>query len=381
MSKMNFDEFKQAIADQIKDYLPEKYQDMDVVLQQVAKNNDTMLDAVMITGQDSNVSPAIYVNGMYEDYQNGCEMDSILKQIADIRVSNDVPPEFDLSRIMDYDQAKDHIVARLVNLDDNRLRLENAPYTRVEDLAVTYHIDLKVQDDSTMSVQVMNPILESFGITREELHEVAMVNTREQTPPVFKSLMETMRDLIMPEVMSAMNVGEKEANVIIDGLLPSDDANLWVLTNSEKIHGAVAMLDTKMMDEICEQMGGDIMILPSSIHESIIVPKSAGMSLEDLESMVQEINATDVRPEDRLSDHVYAYDSQEKVIYRADQEETRQAEKSAHKEKGKEKENGVPKKAERGSLKDRMKDKQKQVDASRDMAKAVPGKKKDVGLE
>lgn len=384
MANMNFDEFKQAIVDQIKDYLPDRYQDMDVILQQITKNNDTVLDAVLISNVETNISPTIYVNGMYEDYQNGRSMDSILEQIADMRVSNELDMNFDVSRIMNFDQAKDHIVARLVNAEENSNRLDGVPFTQVEDLAITYHIDLGSNSSSSMSVQVQEPMLAAYGITKEELHDLAMANTQQNAPATFKSMTQTMTEIMLPDMMASMNVSREEAMQMIEDMLPPDEGTMWVLTNEDKMNGAIAMMDTEMLDNIREQIGGDFYILPSSIHEVLIVPKEAGMSVADLEDMVQTVNATEVQPQERLSDHVYAYDAETKEIYRADKEDAREAEKAARREKEASKDKSKSKdqgKETRSSLKDRMKDKQKQVDAAKDVAKSAPAKKKDIGLE
>ena len=86
-----------------------------------------------------------------------------------------------------------------------------------------------------------------------------------------------------------------------------------------------------------EKVGGDFFILPSSIHELLVVPKQDGMELSDLEAMVKEVNATQVAPEEKLSDHVYEYDAKEKELYRADKadEHEQKVEQKHAKEKGK----------------------------------------------
>ena len=97
MADMSFEEFKQEIADNIKDHLPDQYQDSTVQLNTVQKNNEA-LDAITITSPDSNVSPTIYLNSFYEDYQNGQDMDTIMDRIADVRVEHEVSQDFDVSR-------------------------------------------------------------------------------------------------------------------------------------------------------------------------------------------------------------------------------------------------------------------------------------------
>ena len=79
---MDFEEFKNSVADQIKDFLPEKYADAAVDLQEVTKNNDTVLTGILIRTEESNIAPNIYLEGYFEQYQDGRDMDDILQNIA-----------------------------------------------------------------------------------------------------------------------------------------------------------------------------------------------------------------------------------------------------------------------------------------------------------
>ena len=103
-------------------------------------------------------------------------------------------------------------------------------------------------------------------------------------------------------------------------MLPPEEEtpSMYVLTNADKMNGANSILDAKTMEDISEKIGGDFYILPSSLHEVIILPDTPEMDKDYLEHMVQDINAGQVAPEDKLSDHVYMYDSVEKEIVLAD---------------------------------------------------------------
>ena len=153
-----------------------------------------------------------------------------------------------------------------------------------------------------------------------------------------------------------------------------------MITNSTKVFGAAALLDSDSMDKIQEQIG-EFYILPSSVHECILVPKTEEIDLATLENMVQEVNSTQVAPNEVLSDHVYAYDSETKEIYRADQEAEHLKEKETAREAKGEKAGKAEKtavkaeeKKERPSLKARLEDKKKE---SKELAK--DSKEKEIG--
>ena len=376
MADMSFEEFKQEIADNIKDHLPVQYQDSTVQLNTVQKNNEA-LDAITITSPDSNVSPTIYLNSFYEDYQNGQDMDTIMDRIADVRVEYEVSQDFDVSKITDFDQVKDHIAARVVGMEDNADLLDQRPHAEMDDLAVTYCVMLGEDANGSMSVPITNQLMETWGVTQEELHDLAKANQDELTPSTFKSMNEVMAEMMIPQIMDDMGLDREAAQEMVESMMPPED-KMFVLSNEQKLNGAAALLDDKMMDQIAEKVGGDFYILPSSVHEVLIVPADAGMDLKDLEAMVQEVNETQVAPQDRLSDHVYQYDNETHEVFRADRaEEHQQAKESvempkdAVAEQPKDKaEKAAPekgeKKAEKGdkektSLKERLDDKKKEA--------------------
>ena len=386
MADMTFEEFKQEIADNIKDHLPDQYQDSTIQLNTVQKNNEA-LDAITITSPDSNVSPTIYLNSFYEDYQNGQDMDTILDHIADIRVEHEVSQDFDVSKITDFDQVKDHIAARVVGIEDNSDLLDQRPHAVMDDLAVTYCVMLGEDANGSMSVPITNQLMETWGVTQEELHDLAKANQEELTPSTFKSMNEVMAEMMIPQMMSDMGVDRETAQEMIESMMPPED-KMYVLSNEQKLNGAAALLDDKMMNQIAEKVGGDFYILPSSVHEVLIVPADAGMDLKDLEAMVQEVNETQVAPQDRLSDHVYQYDNDTHEVFRADRaeehmqakENSQEMPKDAVADQAKDKaEKGDRKteksdKEERASLKGRLEDKKKE---SKEMEKKAPEKALD----
>ena len=354
---MNYEEFKQEVADRIKEFLPEKYADADVSIQTVVKNNDQKLDGLMVKLEDSNIAPNIYLNQFYEQHEDGRPMDDILAAIADVRTQHEMSQDFDVSRITDFDSVKDRITCRLINAEQNAEYLADKPHTMVDDLAVTYHIAIGKEESGTMSAPITNRLMEGYGASVEQLHQIALDNMDTLTPATFKSMTETMVDMMLPDMMRN-GMTEEEAREAIAGMIPpTSDEMMYVLSNEDKLNGAAVLLNDKVMDDITEKLGQDYFILPSSVHEVLIVPKNDQMDLKTLESMVQDVNATQVAPEERLSDHVYAYDAKEHELFRADKAEERAAAKEAEasKETAVEKTSAKEeKKQERPSLKERL---------------------------
>ena len=381
---MDFEEFKNSVADQIKDFLPEKYADATVDLQEVTKNNDTVLTGILIKTEESNIAPNIYLEGYFEQYQDGRDMDDILQNIADVRVNHEMAQGFDVSALTDFDQVKDHVVCKLVNAEMNAEYLSDKPHTLIEDLAVVYAVDLGGSEAGHMSAPITNSLMEQYGVTTEELHDIALHNLSESQIE-FKTMRDVLVDMMFPD-----GIQEDDPRAF---MLPPEEENpsMYVLSNADKLNGAAALLDSKTMEDISEKLGGDFIVLPSSIHETIVLPLNEDMDRQTLEAMVQDVNAGQVAPEERLSDHVYMYDSQEKELVLADKMEERQQQRAEAQKDAKEAEQSdKPGKAERGekkperervSMKEKLPEKKAQVaknEANREHP--VPSKTKETAL-
>ena len=355
---MSFEDFKKEVADRIKDFLPEKYANADIRIESVVKNNDQKLSGIVIRQEESNIAPNIYLESFYKEHENGKSMDSVLESIAKTREKYDVDHNFDVSKIADLDIAKDRITCRLVNAKQNAEYLSDKPHKVIDDLAVTYHVAIGSEGGSHMSAPITDRLIESYGIDTEQLHKIAVENMDSLSPASFKGMTETMVDMMMPDMIRS-GMTEEEAKDAIAAMIPEiGEEKMYVLTNDDKLNGAAVLLNDKVMDEISDKLGGDYYILPSSIHEVLIIPESPEYDLKTLENIVRDVNATQVAPEDRLSDHVYAYDTKEHELFRADKAEER----AASKEKAAVKVADKPeKKPERKSLKERLAEKKAQV--------------------
>lgn len=128
---LNYEEFKDAVASQIKDYLPAEYANSDVTIHSVLKNNSTRLDGLTIKKPESNICPNIYLNQYYADYESGHKIEDILSDIAHIRQVSEPPVDLNVLAITDFCHIKDKISAKLINTGRNKEYLEDKPHTDI----------------------------------------------------------------------------------------------------------------------------------------------------------------------------------------------------------------------------------------------------------
>ena len=309
---MNYEEFKQEIVDNVKDYLDEKYANAEVSIADVTKNNDTHLDGLQIKLEDSNICPTIYLNDLYTQYEDTNDIEAILSRVARAREGAEIELPFDVKDLTNWEKTKDHLDCRVISKESNQEYLQDKPHLEVaEDLAVVYAVRLGGAADGIMNAVVTDRMMENWGVSLEELNETAMNNMETLSPVNFKTMQEVLAEMMFP----GRTPSQEEMDMFFP---PMEGPALYVLTNEDKVYGAKAILNEKVMDDIAEKIGGDFVILPSSVHEVLILSDAEHMDRRALEDMVQSVNQTEVMAQDVLSDHVYCYDSKEHELVRAE---------------------------------------------------------------
>lgn len=268
---------------------------------------------------------------------------------------------------LDIGLIKEKIVCKLINEEANQQFLQDKPYFKLEDLAVVYQILMDKTGEGTATITITDNLMDGYGIRLEELHDQALQNMDTLQPHSFKGMNETVAEMIAVDIARDQNIGMDEAKEMAMQMMPNIPDTMYVLTNDTKVNGAAAILNDDIRQEIAEKVG-EFYMLPSSIHETLIIPKDAGMEFKELEQMVQEVNQTQVAPGERLSDHVYEYDAKEHELFRSDRAEDR----------AKQKEEKRDNRHERVSVKEKLAEKKDAViKMNAGKEHSVPEKKKE----
>ena len=340
---MDFNEFKEQFTEDVKQGLADAGIEAKVSTNTVEKMNESY-EAMTVTPEGSNVGVNVNMEKFFEAYENGTDYEAVVgKAIGVIEGGFANQPTVDVSALTDYDQMKDKLIMEVVSAEANADMLDKVPHKEMEDMAVVYRFEIDSNDDGRATILVTNQLIETMGVTPEQLHADAMENAPELKPAVIKGMSEVMAEM--------MGVSTEDLAMMGMPMDPADE-QMFVASVPDKIHGAGVLAYQDFMDQAAERVGGDFFILPSSIHEVLIVPDNGNMSLSDLEAMVKEVNATQVAPEDKLTDSVYHYDSQAKVFELGEKFVERQSKTEA----------GIEAEAsEKGSVLDELKAKKEEV--------------------
>ena len=315
---MNNEEFKNEFVEALKEKLSERGNDVDVKVSTVDKMNQSY-EAITITPEGSNIGMNMNLEVFAEAYESGVPFNEIVEQVTNkVEAHLADMPTFDVQALTDYEQMKDKLAMEVVATDRNADLLAKVPHQEMEDMAVVYRFVMESDENGRASILVSNDLLDKMGVTPEQLHADALENAPELRPAVIKGMSEVMMDMMGKDAHEMFGIDE----------FPQDEM-MYVATVPDKISGAGVIAYQEFMDQAAEKLGGDFYILPSSIHEVLLVKDDGAVNFNDLKSMVEDVNATQVAPEEKLTDSVYHYDSKEHIFELAEKFEARQQEKEA----------------------------------------------------
>lgn len=288
-----------TFEDGLKVKLQEKYPESSIVFQNVQKNNGVMLRAITIVNPDSNISPTIYLNDFKKQYEETHDIDEICNKIAELNEKHE-GVEFDVDSVVNFSKVKTRICAKLISRERNRNLLKTVPYHEFLDLAVVYFVSVKEMEFA--SILIHDNLLEKWGVTEEELYSCAMQNTPLLFPENILPMSEVLKDMLSVEAMP------EEAFAVIED-------TIYVATNQSKIFGAAVLLYPRFLEHEAEALGRNFYIIPSSVHEVLIIPaEKIEQDADELLEMVKEVNTTQVSDEEVLSDNVYYYDREKNEV-------------------------------------------------------------------
>ena len=263
------------------------------------KNNGVTRLGVSISDPSINISPTIYLEDFYNQYQNGVHFLDIIKKIMDIYEEVRFEHSWELGDLLHFESIKPKLAYKLIHKKENMQLLQDIPSLSFHDFAIVFYLIMEISSSGSGTILITNGMLRSWDVDIRDLYEAASANTPSILPADFRPMQAVIREMLGSDSFSDIQ----------------DDNHMYILTNSIRHFGATAILYRGMLEQIGEELHDDYYILPSSIHEVIILPRRYSPSPEDLDAMIVEINETQVQPDEILSDHAYYYSRLHKSLF------------------------------------------------------------------
>lgn len=290
---MNFEEFKAWVKENItsKDWKETSQVEISVV----KKNNGVSKAGLSIREDEHDVSPLLYLDDYYIHYQNGELLENIIRNIRADYDKKVQMAAVKIPNLQEFENIRGRVIYRLVNYEKNKEILEDCPHIRLYDLAVTFRWVARIDDVGVSTSLITNKQVKEWGVSVNDL----VLAARQNTPRLFPAQIIDMEEML--------------AGMVSFILYPST-IPMYILTNEQELNGASALLYGDILKDFANKKGADMYILPSSIHEVIMIPADRIDDPKKLSSMVHEANTTVVSTGDVLSDSVYYYDRKKDQI-------------------------------------------------------------------
>ena len=304
---MNYEEFLNEAKETLTMLLSEDYPGISITAVDVEKMQNGSYRGLSVREDGQDVAMTMNLEPLFEEVLEGGQKELILGKFArEIRERLEDMPVFDIGEISNYDVMKENLSIQMVSIQGNEHMLSEVPHKEMADLAAVY----RVQIGRDTSFLVTNNMLNGYGISREQLQTDAERYAPQHAPVSLRTMGEVMAEMMPPGME-----------------LPEPEPKMFVATVQDQSYGAGVIAYPHFMEMAAERIGGEFFVLPSSVHEVLLVPDNGEMDWKELENMVRTVNETTVEPQEKLSDHVYHYDSQEKLFELASSHGLRMAEK------------------------------------------------------
>lgn len=315
---MNYESFKKRVLKEFLDYMPEEYQNCEIELRKVPKVN-TCLTGVVLKPKERKgtfCSPTFYMERMYEQYKN---CDSFEKVMADQAIYLDESLKFipEAIKKIDFSELKDKIVFQIVNTEKNSEMIALCPHRKFMDLTIVYRVVLSVDKEGVSGFLITHDIARVENLPEDMLYSLAKKNTKRIFPFKYERIEKTM-----VRMMKKWGADQKE----IDETFPDIEAvpvkeQVYVISNKYEFFGANALLYSDIIGKVVKKIGTDCYILPSSVHDLVVLSTDIFSERNKLINLVKETNCEHVKANDRLSDNIYLYSIVDGSLNQVNQEE------------------------------------------------------------
>lgn len=372
---MNYDDFSEEVRHNVEHLVRERLGDGIAVVRNITKNNNVRMRAISIMRKGEKATPTIYIKSYYTDYKKGRSIESICEDIFQIYKKGIDKFKFDFNAqdFFQFEKIKGKIFYKLINYEMNEKILKNLPFFKYLDMAIVFYIMISCDEESQASSLVHNIHLETWGISPKQLKELAFHNTWEKYPPVIKEMEDIISEMIINDLVDCESKDNKRQDTSTKDDSPSDsnfnndsefddnllsedtsylpventhskqgdseyynfsyekvksiiqeeveklkfdrEMDMFVLTNNIRTNGAACITYPGVLKKFAEEHQSDVYIIPSSIHEVILIPEFTGGE-ESLNKMITAVNKNELDPVEILSDHVYIFSRKKgEIVY------------------------------------------------------------------
>ena len=292
---MRYEKFEEEVIKRVQEIVGSSG---SVRVNDVRKNNNILLRGMIVLRDGQNVSPTIYLNSFYEMLKEGMDLEVVVRKILELYVGSLSRSKVDMEFFKDFEQVKNQIVYRLINREKNKELLADIPHVDFLDLAICFYYSFWHPEIGEGAILIHNSHLEMWNVEAGILMPLANLNTPRLMPARFCTIDEALSGVL-----------DEEQSAELQKLQQESGKYLYVLSNIKCCNGAAVILYPGMLETVARRLRSSFYLLPSSIHETLLLCDDGKSNSEDLHMMIADINGSQIREEEVLSDYAYHYDA------------------------------------------------------------------------
>ena len=286
---------------EIQKKLAEQGMDCKVTTAEIEKLQNQSYRGIQVWSGKDEISTSLNLTPYWERMETGSSYQLVIGEIVlEILSLLEEIPSLELGIPRTYEEIKNRLIFQIVSSEDNREMLSHLPHMELEDMSAVLRVDLGAYPDATTTALATSEMIAYYGVTEKQMFDDAFKAAPLTHPAVVKRL-----DLLL--------------NELSDGMFPEDENEgnpLYVISTESECYGAAVILYPGFLEKTADRLASDFFLLPSSLHEMILIKDDGNLKAEELIQMVKEINASEVRAEDKLTDSVYHYNRKKQQFCR-----------------------------------------------------------------
>lgn len=292
---MNYQQFVIVVKEKLTQLIGD---DVNLHIHTALKNNGKERVGLTITDKNVNISPTIYLEEFYQHFQSGMSIQEVIESVENVYHKVKFEHNWPIETVKDFAMMQSKIVFKLIHAKKNERLLQSMPYIAYLDFAIVFYILFEIDDSGIATIPITHELMQLWDVSQDKIQQNAFQNASNLLPANFRPM-----QIVIDELMGTKRSEEE----CMEDLM-------YVLTNNIRSFGAACILYDGMLETIYKEIGENYYILPSSIHEMIIIPESNSPSKEHLNEMINEVNQTQVDEEELLSEYVYYYNNSTKTL-------------------------------------------------------------------
>lgn len=304
---MTIESFAEYLITHVRKQLPPLYKDAEFKIQHCAKPGNITLTAIIVLIPSRSIPPCVFINELYEKHFEGVHLSILIESFRQQLIECTPTTDLRLDWITDFGQACNHIVSKLIDIrpGHNDQYLEGRLVTKLEhtNVGMIYDIDLsKYMPENPGTIPVTKQFVKGWNVLEKTVKVYAAKNTPTFRPATIRSLPELITECLDMDLSDSTELYNEWTNM---KLSDSTEPLMYVVTNKDKDFGANAILYPHVQDTLQNLFPDGYYVLPSSVHETIVIPKVDDYTPQGLWEIVKEANQTIIAPEDLLADDVF----------------------------------------------------------------------------